>query len=146
MSTPQNLILNVKYSWERRDSVRTREIYADTYQGASTDADGTLNFSKDQEVAAVGGLGRSQNVVAVHFTLTPSNTWTRVHYDSDPAGWTAIQLSGYTIAVDDVVHGTLMTSGGGGADFFEFKMEPSVDHSSPTDTTWKIVRWKEVKN
>jgi hypothetical protein len=28
----------------------------------------------------------------------------------------------------------------------EFKLAPTLDSSSPTDTTWKVIRWTEVKN
>jgi hypothetical protein len=143
LDTPQHVVLNVKYAWERRDSVRTRELYDDTYQGTSTDPDGTLNFSKNQEVAAVWAIGKSQDVLSVSFTLRPETTWLRLSYPTDPAGWTAIQLQGVNILVDDVTKGTLVASS---SSFFEFKFKPTLDAASPTDTTWKIVRWTEIKN
>jgi hypothetical protein len=143
LDTPQNVVLNLKYSWERRDSVRTREIYDDMYEGRSTDVDGTILFSKDQEVAVVWAMGRNQDILRVTFALQPQNTWLRLNYATDPAGWTAIQLPGVNIQVDDVVHGTLTASS---MSFFEFKLKPTLDAASPTDTTWKIVRWTEIKN
>jgi len=138
LNTPQNAILNLKYAWERKDSTRVRDIMDDAYQGASTSTDGTLNFSKDQEVAAVGGIVRDQNVSTITFTLPDVNTWVRQNYSSDPANWTAISLRGYSIQVDDAVRGTLLADA---SSFFEFKLVGTV--SAPGDTTWKIIRWTE---
>jgi hypothetical protein len=143
LDTPQHVILNVKYAWERRDSVRTRQLYDDAYMGESTDNSGTLTFTKDQEVSTVWAMGKSQDIQSVSFTLRPETTWVRLSYPIDPVGWTAIQLQGVNIQVDDVAKGTLVASS---ANFFEFKFEPTLDAASPTDTTWKIVRWREIKN
>ncbi|HTM00050.1 MAG TPA: hypothetical protein VL503_02855 [Candidatus Omnitrophota bacterium] len=142
--TPQHAILNLKYAWERRDSVRTRLVYDDAYQGTSTDSDhSTLTFTKDQEVGVVWSMGKDQNIVSIHFTTPPETTWVRQHYASDPDGWAAIQIPGVTVQVDDAVQGTLIASG---MALFQFKLVPTLDSSSPTDTTWKVIRWTEVKN
>jgi hypothetical protein len=146
LDTPQNVLLNLKYSWERRDSVQTRLLYDDAYQGESTDNQSggtTLTFSKDQEVATVWSLGKSQDVQSVAFTLRPETTWVRLNYPTDPAGWTALQLQGVNIQVDDASKGTLIANS---SNFFEFKFVPTLDAASATDTTWKIVRWKEIRN
>ncbi|HYJ32622.1 MAG TPA: hypothetical protein VE326_05330 [Candidatus Binatia bacterium] len=141
--TPQHAILNLTNAWERRDSVRTRLVYDDAYQGTSTDSYSTLTFTKDQEVAVVWAMGKDPNIVSIHFTTPPENTWVRQHYASDPAGWAAIQIPGVSVQVDDAVQGTLVASG---MALFEFKLVPTLDSSSPTDTTWKVIRWTEVKN
>jgi hypothetical protein len=143
LSTPQNVILNLKYAWEKRDSVRTRQLYDDAYQGVSTDVDGTVTFTKNQEVATVWAMGKSQNINRVEFTLRPETTWVRLSYPSDPAGYAAIQLQGVNIQVDDAVLGTQIANS---SNFFEFKFVPTLDAASPTDTTWKIVGWTEIKN
>lgn len=141
--TPQHAILNVKYAWERRDSVRTRMAYDDAYQGRSTDSYQVLMFTKNQEVSTVWAMGKNQDIVRVQFTTSPENTWVRQHYASDPDGWAAIQIQGVNIQVDDAVQGTLIASG---MAFFEFKLTPTLDSSSPTDTTWKVIGWTEIKN
>lgn len=146
MDTPQNVLLNLKSSWERRDSVETRLLYDDAYQGESTDNQSggtTLTFSKDQEVATVWSLGKSQDVQSVTFTLRPETTWVRLNYPTDTSGWTALQLQGVNIQVDDASKGTLIASS---SNFFEFKFVPTLDAASATDTTWKIIRWKEIRN
>lgn len=141
--TPQRAILNVMYAWERRDSVQTRLAYDDAYQGTSTYSGQTLTFTKAQEVGTVGAMGKSQDIAGVRFTTSPENTWVRLHYASDPDGWAAIQIQGVNIQVDDAVQGTMIASG---MAFFEFKLAPTLNSSSPTDTTWKVIRWTEVKN
>jgi hypothetical protein len=143
LSTPQNAVLNLKYAWERRDSVRTRAIYDDAYVGESTDNEGTITFTKDQEVATVWAMGKSQDIQSVTFTLKPETTWVRLRYPTDHEGWTALQLQGVNIQVDDASKGTWIASS---ANFFEFKLAPTLDAASPTDTTWKIVGWKEIHN
>jgi len=140
LKTPQNTILNLKYAWERKDSTRIKQIYDDAYQGQSTDNDGTLNFSKDQEVAAIDNIARDQNVSTITFTLPPENTWVRQSYVSDPANWAAIDLRGYSIQVDDAVRGTMLADA---ATFFEFKLVGTVH--APGDTTWAIIRWTETQ-
>lgn len=146
LDTPQHVILNLKYSWELRDSVRTKVIYDDAYEGTSTDnrnGGPTLTFTKDQEVHTVWAMGKSQDVQSVSFRLRPESTWVRLSYPTDPAGWTAIQLQGVDIQVEDLSMGTLIANN---SSFFEFRFVPTLDASSPTDTTWKIVRWTEIKN
>jgi hypothetical protein len=143
LDTPQHVVMNVKYAWERRDSVRTRQIYDDEYVGESTDNGETLLFTKDQEVSTVWAMGKSQDLQSVSFTLRPETTWVRLSYPTDSAGWTAIQLQGVNIQVDDAAKGTLIASS---SNFFEFKLKPTLDATSPTDTTWKIVRWREIRN
>ena len=145
LSTPQNAIWNVKYAWERRDSVRTEALYDDTYQGSSTDGSGTILFTKDREIAAVAEMARDANVATVSFNLQPENPWIRLRYAGDPPGWTALLLpvGAVNILVDDVMSGTWVANS---SDFFEFKFAPTLDGTSPTDTTWQIVRWTEIKN
>lgn len=142
LSTPENVLFNLRDSWEHKDSSRTREIYDSSYQGKSTDADGTILFSQDQEVATVGGLARDQNVSTVTFSLIDSTTWVRQSFTSDPAGWTVIQMQAYNIQVDDAVRGTFIAHPSPGS-IFQFKFVPTLDAASPTDTTWKIIRWEE---
>jgi hypothetical protein len=143
LDTPQHVILNVKYSWERRDSVRTKAIYADSYIGTSTDQqdNSTLTFTKDMEVGAVAAMRMRASVTSAMMALQPESTWVRMHYATDPAGWAAIQLQNVNIQVDDNLYGTMVANHDS---FFEFKFAPTVDHASPTDTTWQIVGWTEI--
>src|SRR5512132_1079287 len=53
LSTPQNVVLNLKYVWELRDSLRAKLIYDDAYEGTSTDnkeGGPTFTFHKSDEV------------------------------------------------------------------------------------------------
>lgn len=146
LSTPQNVVLNLKYVWELRDSLRAKLIYDDAYRGVSTDnkaGTAPIEFSKGQEVASVWSLGKSQDVQSVTFKLRPETTWVRLNYPTDTAGWTALQLQGVDIQVEDAAQGTLIANS---SNFFEFKFVPTLDAASPTDTTWKIIRWEEIRN
>ena len=142
LTTPESTLMNVKYAWERRDSTRTKRIYADDYIGTSTDQGSTLIFTKDQEVSVVGAMAKRAQIPpnGVKMDLKPT-TWIRTRYAADPPGWTAIQMNGVNIQVDDMVYGTQVANA---MSFFEFKFKPTVDHTSPTDTTWQVVGWTEV--
>ena len=143
LTTPESTVINVKYACERRDSTRTKQIYADNYVGTSTDQTDhtTLTFTKDQEVAVVGVMARRTEISQVAMDLKPA-TWLRTHYLTDPAGVAAIQMTGVNIQVDDTQFGTQVANV---STFFEFKLKPTVDHTSPTDTTWQVVGWTEIK-
>ncbi|MGE5179190.1 MAG: hypothetical protein ACM3PF_08880 [Bacteroidota bacterium] len=140
LTTPESTLMNVKYAWERRDSTRTKLIYADDYMGTSTDQadNSTLTFAKNQEVAAVAAMEQSTHVTRVTMDLKPA-TWNRFRYVSDPPGWTAIQMNGVNIQVDDNQYGTMVANNDA---FFEFKLKPAS--VSGPDTTWAIVRWTEL--
>jgi hypothetical protein len=142
LSTPQNVLYNLRDSWERKDSVRTIDIYDRGYVGSSTEGNVTTTFSKDQELATIGALSHDQNVSTITFTLPDSSTWVRQTFSSDP-GWTTISLQAYNIQVDDAVKGTLIAHPTPGSTF-DFKFVPTLDAASPTDTTWKIIRWDET--
>lgn len=146
LSTPQNVVLNLKYVWENRDSLRAKVIYDDAYEGTSVDnkeGGPTYTFSKVQEVQTVWSLGKTQDVTSVTFTLRPETTWVREDYPTDPVGWTSIKLQGVDIQVEDAAKGTLIANS---SNLFQFKFVPTLDAASPTDTTWKIIRWEEIRN
>jgi hypothetical protein len=138
------VIENLKDSWERRDSIRTGAIYDNGYLGQSTDNSGTTVFSKSDEIHIVGVMARDTNISSIGFSLPDQTTWIRLSYAADPAGWTTIQIPSYNIQVDDAVRGTMIAHPSPGS-VFQFKFVPTLDAASPTDTTWKIIRWEEVQ-
>ncbi|MGE5179191.1 MAG: hypothetical protein ACM3PF_08885 [Bacteroidota bacterium] len=145
LTTPESTLANVGYAWERRDSSRTKQIYDDQYLGTSTDLTDvtptTLTYYKYQEVGVVSAMQRRSEISRVTMDLKRP-TWIRLHYNSDPAGWTAIQITGVNIQVDDTQYGTQLANS---STTFEFKFKPTVDHTSPTDTTWQVVGWTETR-
>ena len=145
LTTPESTLMNVKYAWERRDSTRTKQIYAADYLGTSTDQiyNTTLTFTKDQEVSVVWAMGKRSQIPpnGVKMDLKPT-TWIRTRYAADPPGVAAIQMTGVNIQVDDTEYGTQVANS---STFFEFKLWPTVDSKSPTDTTWQVYRWTEIR-
>lgn len=150
-STPDNTLFRMTQAVSRRDSVVTASVYADDYQGSSTDMTDpnptTLQFNKTDEVRAVAGMASSSTITAIVMDLFPNTTWFHTHYVADPVGWITIQVPYYTIYVNDIVAGEYETRSpaSGRTSVFEFTLKPTTpDATSPTDTTWTIVRWKEV--
>lgn len=141
MKTPQHAIVWLQDAWQRRDSVATKAVYDDNYVGTSIDQtdNSTLTYTKNNEVSVVGSMQRRTEITSVAMTLQPESLWVRLTYPSDPADWTAIQLKGVNIQVDDTGLGTLVANS---ASFFEFKLIPTVVGA---DTTWKIIRWTETR-
>jgi len=148
-STPKNTVLRMAAAFERRDSVVTGSVYSDTYEGSSTDIfppGETLTFTKADEVRAVGAMALSQNVVSADMELYSPTTWSQTHYAADPAGWVTIQFPYFRISVQDGENGFYVNPTSYETWIFEFTLEPTTpDSSSPTDTTWTIVRWAESR-
>jgi hypothetical protein len=141
-------------AFEERDSVVTDSVYDDAYQGSSTDqADPgggtTLTFSKADEVRIVASMAGSASITFVDADLKSPNTWVRTSYASDPPDWVVLQISNWRIEVRDLARGEYAASSfdSFGGSLMEFTFKPTTpDASSPTDTTWTIIRWREVKS
>jgi len=152
-STPNNTILRMEIAFSARDSVVTASVYSDNYEGSSDDfTDPTavhLTFTKADEVRVVAELARSTSIVQSNVDLGISSGWFHTHYVTDPAGWVSIQVPAFSIYVNDAARGEYATSSPspGVTQIFEFTLEPTTpDPSSPTDTTWTIVRWVESRS
>jgi len=62
----------------------------------------------------------------------------------DPPGWATILVANPRIEIDDQ---PVSYSIDPSAETMQFKFVPTTpDSTSPTDTTWKIIRWFEAKN
>ncbi len=147
LTSPQAVIQAMVLAYVRRDAAETGLVYDGAYQGLSVDLtaispNDTLAFTKADEVAHVAGLGRLGGGTTVSCELYPSLA--RFRDGADPPGWATIQNPLGAIEVNDGpttyhVDPSTLT--------MEFKFAPATpDSTSPTDTTWKIVRWLEVKN
>jgi hypothetical protein len=63
---------------------------------------------------------------------------------ADPPGWATIQNPLGAVEVNDGPNTFRVDPSG---ITMQFKFAPAApDSTSPTDTTWKIVRWLEVRN
>ena len=151
-STPKNTLLRMAAAVERRDSVVTASVYADGYEGSSSDLTDpnstTLQFFKSDEVRAVGEMARSNSIHLIEMDLGVTAGWLQYHNVSDPVGWVTIQIPNFQIYVNDTVEGEYRTSSPtqGETHVFEFTLKPTTpDPTSPTDTTWTIIQWVESR-
>lgn len=149
---PENALANLKSAYSARDTAGTKVVYDSSYVGTSDDLNdppGTIpsQFTYFDEVAHVASLRRNPAITSVSFELGPPTSWTRLE-STDPShpDWAVIQISGSNldIQVTEGVDNTLRVQGLN--EFFEFSFKPTAPApGSPTDTLWKIVRWRETR-
>jgi hypothetical protein len=146
-STPQNVLMNLQLAYSSRDSTEYKALFDDNYVGTSLDNSGgspvTLTFYKSDEAAHISALAHRSSITQVAL-LYPRYLY-RFTDGGDPAGWATIQMSqGFQVQIDDNPT-SLFTPAIG--DLNEFKFESTTPATgSPTDTTWKIIRWTEIHN
>jgi len=142
-SSPIFVIRNLKKAYVAKDSVAYKACFDPAYFGQSQDQTtqdpiDTLTFAKEAEHIAV--LARSTAIVDLQ--LRP--TMVRSTDLGDPAGWALVQNPIQSLTITDgqneyvvpVVDETI-----------EFRFIPKTpDSSSPTDTTWKIIKWLEIRS
>jgi hypothetical protein len=141
-STPQNVIENLRRAYTTRDSAGYDSLFDDAYAGMSIDNSGpgpSLTFNKADESAHIGALARTPTIVSVVFNYGPNPR--RSTDVSDSAGWASLELTTPTVIVADGPN--VFFTPPNTSMFFKFR--PTAPASgSPTDTTWKIVRWLEI--
>ena len=143
--TPYNVLDALRIAYQLRDSIEINLLYDDNYQGSSVDpADplaATLTFGKYDEVRHVAKLAHTK---IFSISLVMANGLQRFTDPSDPPGWATINNPFSTLEITDSVTTYQVNFS---AESTQFKFIPHMpDPSSPTDTTWKMVRWTEVKN
>ena len=150
-STPQNVLTNLEEAYSKRDSVETKALYDPSYAGTSQDLNdppGTTPnfFTYSDEVSHVSALAYSPTISSVYLSFGPAASWTRLE-SNDPSHpeWAAIEIAGSNFRIE-CTDGANMWQAGGSNEFLEFMFKPSTPEStSPTDTLWRIVRWREVR-
>jgi hypothetical protein len=142
---PYSVLDALRIAYEARDTTEIKLLYDNAYQGSSLDQTDpspiTLVFTKADEVAHVAALARTAAVLNI--SLTQAQGLIRFHATGDPPGWTTI-LNPFTsldISEAAVVRHVALTSEG-----TLFTFVPSAPNPALPDTTWKIVRWIEVRN
>jgi hypothetical protein len=134
----------LKLAYEARDSVEIKLIYDGTYIGRSfdpNDQSALPDFTKQDEVDHVAFLHNKSSITSVYLTYPPIKT--RSTDLADPPGWATVQMHnpGISVEINDSPTTYNLAPAVG---TFEFKFIPTTpDSTSPTDTTWKIVRWTE---
>lgn len=152
LERPERVLQALRIAYEARDSVGYKTLYDLTYIGESVDQNdppGTNPsiFRHADEVAHIAKLRQSPEVTQVVFDLGPEASWDRLT-SSDPSHpeWSLIQITNVNIEVFLGADNSLKASTGDGV-FIEFHFVPSTpESSSPTDTLWKIVRWRESRS
>ena len=144
--SPQNVLMALVISYSQRDTVKTKEIYDSTYTGSSFDLNSleTLPFTYDDEIRHVRMLAGTPGLSA-YLDLGPSASWSRMPSD-DPSHpeWSVVMVAGSNYRIEITDGQTTLEAVGEGGTFQEFAFTPLLDSVSPTDTLWRIVRWKEV--
>ena len=143
-SSPYSVLSNLTLAYSSRDTTEYPALFDASYTGTSADASPgggvPLNFTKSDEMAHIRGLKRSASITRI--SLTFPQVIQRYNDLSDPPGWATIQMSNVAGEIDDNP-----TSYTFSADLMEFKFVPTTPAAgSPTDTTWKIIRWSEIRN
>jgi hypothetical protein len=145
LTSPERVLEDLKLSYEARDSVEFKLLYDINYIGTSVDqvTQEQLTFDRDKEYAHIAALAKASTITTVIFQYSPSVV--RYTDASDPPGWATIQMppSSVVLEINDNPNSYFIVSSN---EQFEFKFIPTTpDSTSPTDTTWKIVRWTEFK-
>ena len=100
-----------------------------------------MYFGWDSEVRHVAYLAQHAEL---RVSIKTSPVMTRTTDPNDPPGWATLTNPLDSLSVTDSVgHGYAVDFA---SEFMQFKFVPhSPDSTSPTDTTWKIVRWTELR-
>lgn len=144
-TSPENVLQNLVSAYVRRDSVQTAVVYNDGYAGVSTDPSHPSPipaFSKSDEVRHIARLKTDPNIVLVELDLGSRSSWQRLPASpSDPPNWAVIQLTNWTVRIEDIGRATTWQATN---NIMEFKFHPTV--APPGDTTWTVIRWSEFAN
>lgn len=147
LSFPSQVLEALEIAYERRDSVKIKELYDSTYTGQSVDLNDqgvAIQFTYPDEIHHVAVLAARPGLTA-NLELGGQNTWDRLPSD-DPSHpeWAVIQIVGAIYKVEIYDNPDILVAQGEGGTFQEFAFAPTLEATSPTDTLWKIVRWKET--
>ena len=139
-STPHAVLYNLQLAYTRRDTTEYKSLFDDNYVGTSFDPSvpGQYTFSKQDERLHILALARTTSITSIYLTFPP--VLTRETDISDPPGWTIMHMTGVQLEINDSPTSLQLDQ----SQSMEFKFSPTTpDSTSPTDTTWKIVRWTE---
>ncbi len=146
LSQPLTVLEALSISYVNRDTAGVRLVYDQEYTGSSTDESNPggplkIDFKWTDEFNHVLALYRSPDVLQVNFQLPPGLK--RFTDDNDPPGWATITIT-QPVTIEILgPNGTESVATKG--ETLEFKFKPTTPApSSPSDTTWQIIRWTEI--
>jgi len=144
LTSPENTLIAMIHAYANRDTVELARVYDDGYKGTSIDQDdwapAALTFTKADEMRHVASLAARTTITHISINLNP--VIRRYTDTADPAGWASLQNPLRTVQIEDAgtTYDVYLSY-----ETLTYKFIPTTpDSTSPTDTTWKIVRWSEV--
>lgn len=143
---PEYVMENLAGAYAKRDSAKYKSLFDSLYTGTSLDqtdpSPQLLIYTKADEAQHIAGLAKSTKITSVDLQLVPRLV--RSTDAGDPPGWAVIQNPIASLVITEPPDGgySIVPTD----ETLEFHFIPKTpDSSSPTDTTWKIVRWVEVR-
>ncbi len=142
---PEVVLQNLAQAYAHRDSTEYKSLYDENYQGSSLDNSNPspqlLTYTKADEAQHIAGLAKNATITSVDLQLKPELV--RLTDAGDPPGWALIQNPIFSLTIFDSPTTWQITVE---KETNEFHFIPKTpDSSSPTDTTWKIVKWLEIR-
>ena len=144
--SPQNVLQNLIASYVARDSIETKVVYDIDYKGTSSDPSQPTplpEFTRAIEVSHVHRLKVDPNIVSVLLDLGAPGTWQLLDGNSsDPLGSKIIQINSQTVRIEDITVTTYVSTN----QVMEYAFKPTAVPGAPADrdTTWQVIRWKEL--
>ncbi len=142
---PVFVLNNLIKAYGDRDTTNYKACYDETYQGTSysgfVSAPGPGSYTKDDEAAHIRFLQRSTSIIRVTMDLPNYQGVAMDTLAGDPPGWVTMSLYNPKVQIDDTSGSTAIVTG----ETFQYKfVRKTPDNTSPTDTSWTIVRWAEI--
>jgi hypothetical protein len=143
--SPEAVLQNLQLAYKHRDPAAYDTLFDQLYTGSSIDQSDPdsvkqYSFAKADEVKHIWALSRTTTITDIQLELMP--TLRRYTDAGDPPGWAVIQNPIYSLSIVD---GPSTFNIARDKETIEFHFKPKTpDSSSPTDTTWTIVRWTEI--
>ena len=147
LSHPASVLAAYELAYSSRDTTMGKALFDPTYTGSSVDLNhpgSDLSFTYDDEIAHMRALAITPGLSA-YLDLGPDVTWDRLPSD-DPSHpeWAVLLISGFAYRIEITEGVETWGAIGEAGTFQEFAFTPTLDSTSPTDTLWKIVRWRET--
>src|SRR5258705_3562762 len=142
LTSPELVLVALRTAYTGKDSTEYKLLFDQDYLGTSVDLRtqspiDSLTFA--DEARHISALAQRSGIAVVELQLTP--TLVRSVDPGDPPGWALIQNPIQSLAIYDGPYSIFVEVGN---ETMEFRFIPTPDSTSPTDTTWKIIRWSEI--
>jgi len=140
------VLRNLALAYTHRNPAVYDTLFDQLYMGSSIDQSNPdsvkqYSFSKTDEVEHIWGLYRVTTITDLHLELMP--VLTRYTDGGDPAGWAVIQDPVFSLSITDGSNTYFITRD---KETIECHFKPKIfDASSPTETTWTIGKWTEIR-